>query len=360
MAVLNVPLQHLLPGMFVAEDVYNKSQQKILSKNTIVSQKTVIKLSIYGVKEIIVYIPQSLADKIEDDVETPTNMLKETLEYKKFKKYYLEIIEDLKTLFSSLLHQQLTILPIFQLLPKIETLYKDCGNSMRTFDMLHCMREYDDLIYVHSLNVALMCYSFGTWLNYSQDDVRKITLAGLLHDIGKLKIPPDIISKPSKLNTVEYTIVKQHPKLGYELIKDIELDEHIKLAILMHHERCDGSGYPHGLVNSQINNIAKIISITDVYDAMTSNRVYRDPICPFDVLERIEHDGFDKYDPTYLIPFLQQAAQSYIGTSVILNNSLIGEVIMINNSNLTKPIVKVDEKFYDLSKMSYLKIKEFL
>lgn len=360
MAVLNIPIQHLLPGMIVAEDVYNSSQQRILPKNTIISPKSVNKLSIFGVKEIIVFIPQTLIDKVAPQNELPANKLKDSLEFKKFKNYYLEIIDEMGHLFSSLLNRQSNNLSIFRLLLKIEILYQECGNSMRTFDMLHCMRDYNDLTYVHSLNVALMCYSFGTWLHYSQDNIRKVTLAGLLHDIGKLKIPSNIISKPTKLTASEYTIVKQHPKLGYELIKDIELDVHIKLAIFMHHERCDGSGYPNGLINSQIDDMAKIVSITDVYDAMTSNRVYRDPICPFDVLETIERDGYDKYDPTYLIPFLQQIAQSYIGTSVLLSNSLIGEVIMINKSSLTKPIVKVNDKFYDLSKMNYLKITEFL
>lgn len=360
MAVSNIPIHQLLPGMIVAEDVYSTSKQIILNRNTLINPKSINKLSIYGIKEIIVYIPQSIANKVDLKIQLPVNKRKESLEYKKFKKYYLDIIEEMKILFSALLKSEANYLELSDIVSKIEILYQECGNSMRTFDMLHCMREYNDLTYVHSLNVALMCYSFGTWINYSKEEIKKVTLAGLLHDIGKLKIPVTIIAKPDILTPIEYRIVKQHSFLGYDIVKNIDFDEAMKQAILTHHERCDGSGYPHGYKTTQINNYAKIVAITDVYDAMTSNRVYRDAICPFDVLEKIENDGYEKYDPTFLIPFLQQIAQSYIGTTVILDNSLVGDVVMINKTNITRPIVKVEDKFYDLSKLTYLKIKEFL
>ena len=103
----------------------------------------------------------------------------------------------------------------------------------------------------------------------------------------------------------------------------------------MHHERCDGSGYPLGLDSNKTEPFAKIIAICDCYDAMTSPRPYRDSLCPFEVIEFFEYDGLQKFDPQYLIPFLHGIVDNYINTKVLLSNGKEGNIIMINHSNLT-------------------------
>ena len=110
--------------------------------------------------------------------------------------------------------------------------------------MLHNMREMDDSTYVHSINVALIATVLGRWLHMSEEELKILTSSGLLHDIGKLLIPKEILTKPKKLTEEEYTIIKTHPKKGFELLKTLDLDERILFSTLAHHERCDGSGYP--------------------------------------------------------------------------------------------------------------------
>ena len=144
------------------------------------------------------------------------------------------------------------------------------------------MRDVDDLTYVHSMNVALIASVIGKWMGYNQEKIKVLTLAGLMHDIGKLLIPEKILNKPGNLTDNEYEIMKKHVNLGYEQVKNKFMPMSVKEAILLHHEKCDGTGYPFGLKSDKIPETAKIIAIADVYDAMTSSRIYRAPICPFE------------------------------------------------------------------------------
>lgn len=222
------------------------------------------------------------------------------------------------------------------------------------------MRDNDDATYAHSVSVALLCNVFGHWLKYSNEDIKVLTLCGLLHDIGKMLVPSNIISKPSTLSKVEYDIVKNHPTDGYHLLEDQDLDERVKKAALMHHERRDGSGYPQGLKDDQIDEFAQIVAIADIYEAMTSPRVYRRPNCPFDAIGVFEQDGFQMFDPALLLTFLEGLANTYVNCSVKLSDNRVGEIVMIDSHNITKPVVKIESAFIDLSKEKDLSIKEVL
>jgi len=222
------------------------------------------------------------------------------------------------------------------------------------------MREYDDTTYVHSLNVSLICNIIGKWLNFSTKDLEIITLCGLLHDLGKLLIPRNILAKPSKLTDDEFTLIKTHTIRGYKLLKNIPIDSRIKNAALMHHERCDGSGYPNGLVSHEIDSFAKLVAIADVYDAMTCARVYRGPLCPFEVINLFETEGYLKFDTKYILTFLEGIVNTYIHNNVRLNNHMEGEIILINKYDLSRPVIKCGDQFIDLSKHRDLYIEALI
>ena len=231
------------------------------------------------------------------------------------------------------------------------------GNNM--LDVLNCMRGYDDLTYVHSMNVALICNMIAGWLNYSESDTDLLTAAGLLHDIGKVKIPKEIICKPGKLTDSEYEIIKNHTVFGYEILKDCQIDRRIKNAALMHHERYDGRGYPNGLSGNQIDEIARIVAVADVYDAMTADRVYREGIYPFDVIGYFQNE-IAVYDPKYLLLFLEKTAETYVSNKVLLTDGKEAKILMINKAALGRPVVMTGEEIIDLSKKKELKIAKLL
>ena len=122
----------------------------------------------------------------------------------------------------------------------------------------------------------------------------------------------------------------------------------------------DGSGYPLGLVGNHIDEYARIVSIIDVYDAMTSPRVYRGPTCPFDVIQIFEEEGFQKYDSRYILTFLRRIAESYLNERIKLSDGRTGKLIYINVHALSRPVVMVDGKAIDLRKEKDLKIMEIM
>ena len=239
-------------------------------------------------------------------------------------------------------------------------LLTNSNTTIGVLDLVNNLRSYDDSTYAHSLNVSIICRVFGQWLHLPQEDIDALTVAGSIHDLGKLLMPPEIIKKPDRLTDEEFRIIKTHPYKGYKHVENSNLDNRIKSAILMHHEKCDGSGYPAGLTGPNITPFAKIVAIADVYDAMTANRVYRAAMCPFHVIRMFENEGYLKYDVRYLLPFLEGIVQTYINNRVRLTDGSVGEIIFINKQALSRPIVKIKDRFVDLSTEKDLVIEEIL
>ena len=128
----------------------------------------------------------------------------------------------------------------------------------------------------------------------------------------------------------------------------------------MHHERCDGSGYPMGLTSAQIDRFAKIVMIADVYDAMTSSRCYRNPLCPFEVISLFEAEGLTKYEPKYIMTFFDHISQLYQNSTVHLSDGRLGQVVFMNRNTLSKPVIQCGEEFIDLAKYPNLYIAKIL
>ncbi len=230
-------------------------------------------------------------------------------------------------------------------------------DPVHTFRMLRRVRRYDDLTYIHSLNVAILCHEFANWMRMSEEEQDELTLAGLLHDVGKMGVPGKIIKKAGSLTDEEFAIIRQHPQKGYDLLKHHPLDERIKKAALMHHERCDGSGYPNGLKEDEIDDFAKIVAIADYYDALTSARVYREPRCPFEVFRMFQKEE-QKFDSTYLQIFMEGVASFYIGCQVVLSDNRTARIVDTNPTDQSNPIVKIDGLIVNLAMVPELDVKE--
>lgn len=230
-------------------------------------------------------------------------------------------------------------------------------DPVHTFRMLRRVRRYDDLTYIHSLNVAILCHEFANWMHMPEEEQDILTLAGLLHDVGKMGIPGKIIKKAGLLTDEEYELIKQHPQKGYDFLKKHPLDERIMNAALMHHERCDGSGYPQGLKADEIDDFAKIVAIADYYDALTSARVYREPHCPFEVFRMLQQER-DKFDSTYLTVFMEGVASFYIGCEVVLSNQKRARMVDTNPTDQSNPIVKMDGLIVNLAMAPDVDVKE--
>lgn len=353
MRAVRILTNEAVTGMVTANDIYTKNNQLIITEGTVLNNKVIDKLRFYKIFGLNVY-PEK---KIEE--ESYIEDLRKTPEFKKFNRTYVETVTKVVGSFNRIISGDHEI-DVDALLEETDRVLREGRNGTHIMEMLHGIRDYDDLTYVHSMNVSLICSIFGEWLKLSKGEIRNLALAGMLHDIGKLLIPKEILAKPGKLSNREYDVMKSHAIKGYEVLKDLPLDINVKYAALMHHERQDGSGYPNGFADNQINMFAKIVSIADVYDAMTSNRSYRKAFCPFTVVEDFENEGFIKFDSQYLVVFLERIVESYLHNIVRLSDGREGEVVLINKFALSKPMVRVGNDFIDLSKEHNLRIQSIL
>ena len=350
----------LVPGMIVADDVMTPNHQMVLPKDTLLTDSLITKLELYGI----------LTVHVKDDVIPPESeplpgipsyfeRIKSSPEFQAFKASYEIEADAFKNMINNVVKKH-TQLDISELLNRSLRMVTNITGRIGILDLLHNMREYDDSTFAHCLNVGLICNVFTHWLKLSDAEVELATACGLLHDIGKLLIPHDIIAKPGKLTDTEYLQIQKHPAEGYQLLREQNVNEHICNAALMHHERCDGSGYPLGLRGSQIDAYAKIVAIADVYDAMTAARVYRGPICPFRVIEIFEAEGLQKYDVKYVLCFLENIVNSYIQNRCRLSDGREGEIIFINKLKFSRPVVRCGKEYVDLAENPTLYIESLL
>jgi HD-GYP domain-containing protein (c-di-GMP phosphodiesterase class II) len=347
-------------GMRLSKDVIHPDGHLIAPEGTILNMDTIAKISGYHILEINIFNQPTGTDS-EDVPSEPTyyDKIRDSKEFNQFNETYNDNISEVKNELNDIIIHDGSINPTI-LLKNTNKILSTNKNSLQLLDMLHSLRNLEDITFVHSINVALICSIIGKWLKYSDDEIQLLTLSGILHDVGKILIPKQILTKQGKLTENEYEIMKKHVNLGYDKLKDKDIDEQVKQACLFHHERCDGSGYPLGLEGSKIPAIAKIVAIADVYDAMTSARIYREPFCPFEVIRLMELDAYTKFDPEFILPFLRNIVSSYIHNNVRLSDGRIGEVVFMNENALSRPIVLCNNDFIDLSKQKDLTIKAIL
>ena len=204
------------------------------------------------------------------------------------------------------------------------------------------LKTFDNYTYEHSLSVSFYATLMGMALDYAKEELTNLTVAGLLHDLGKQMIPESILNKPGKLTEEEYEKVKQHPYLGYIMLRENHtISSTIRVSIYQHHENEDGSGYPCHLKGDQIYRFAKIIHIVDVYDALISKRPYKEPMPVAKELEFIQQKSGSMFDEHYIDVFLKIVPAYIKGSEVRLSNGENGIVAENYANSVLRPKVRL-------------------
>jgi len=241
--------------------------------------------------------------------------------------------------------------------PLIENIKDNSDVAMRLWQI----ESTDFYTYEHSIKVSMIAALIGKWLGAGDEKIRNLALTGVLHDIGKCNIPNEILNKPDMLTDEEFRVMKTHSTLGYVLAKRIKgIGNDINQGVLQHHERYDGTGYPSGSKGSEIHEFARIVAVADIFDAMTSDRIYRSKKNPLYVLKSIRDSGYAALDPKIATVFVDRITQCFVGCKVRLNEGLSGRIVKIDKWSPMRPLVETATGFINLKIEKSYEILEVL
>lgn len=357
--VKRISIDKLTVGMVLGDDVINSNGLILIPRKTTIQQKHIFRLKLYDILSVVVEdVIESIPSDVEPSQEVVLQLDSNQQAFNEFRNIYIEKEVAIKSQLYAISNGE--PIHINELLDISHSLLDGLKTKSSLFNYLYNLRTTDDYTYTHSINVSLLCNIFGNWLKMPQDQIEELTTAGLLHDIGKIKVDQSILNKPGKLTPQEFEKIKKHCKLGYDIIKDQNISDNIKYGVLMHHEKINGTGYPLGLTDKGINDFGKIIAIVDIYDAMTSNRSYHKKFSPFKVIQIFEQDSFGLLDTAYLFVFLENIAHNYLGKTVKLSNGEEGKIVFIHNNAPSRPIIEIGDRMLDLIDDPSITIDEIL
>jgi HD-GYP domain-containing protein (c-di-GMP phosphodiesterase class II) len=276
------------------------------------------------------FLPKEVMDPEWDEME-------ESLDFTDF---YLKSVQTYKRLFKNWQAGSKAEVAMirFIMTSLMDKDLEEPGNILK----LHHYCNKEDYVYHHDISIGLIGGYIAYKMKCNRADVYQAAIGGCLADCGMARLPPRLLSKTASLTADDNEEIHSHPIFSYKMIKDSSIiKDSVKIAVLEHHGRLDGTGYPKRLKTKPMNLFSKIIAVADVFHAMTSERTYRKKQSPFKVLEMILHDDFGKFDIRVVKTLLSSFANFFIGCRVKLNNGFIAQIIFIDAGSETRPVIKV-------------------
>lgn len=269
--------------------------------------------------------------------------------YKAFADTYRGVVDTVSHVFDDVRYFRKIPLAKFQEITKCSIL--DLIQQPNTLGFIHLIYNEQSPGYQHSLNVSVLSGVLGRWMGYTGEELEELIVAALLHDIGKTQLPPEIANHNGSLTTAEMEIMRTHPSLGYKLLSQLEtFPLSILSAVLQHHERLDGSGYPLHLRENQIHPYAQLIAIADAYDSLTAANTYLPRLSPFEAVNVLRNEMFRQLNPEICSVFLNNLRAFLVGQFVLLSDGRMAEVVFVSPELSQLPIVRTsDGSFINLN-----------
>lgn len=316
----------LKEGMTVGRTIWNEAGHPLLQKGVTVTSGIIRRLRQLNIHYL--YIEDCLSSGIE---------IEETVSPAVRKKAVAKITDSFRSL-KNMSHKQAAYVLDQQskeLGSLVEDLLSTILSSKEIVTVLSDAYIYDEYLYQHSFQVTVYSLAIAKELGYSHEDLRLIGIGAMLHDVGKLLISKDILLKPGRLTAEEFEEMKKHTQYGFDMLRNLHsISLLVAHCAFQHHERIDGSGYPRGLVDFEIHPFAKIIGVADVFDAVTSNRVYREKMFPSQGMAIIEAGSGTIYSEKIVEALRRSVVHYPNGTTLLLSDGRRG---IVSRQNLKKP-----------------------
>ncbi|CVK18955.1 MULTISPECIES: HD-GYP domain-containing protein [Sporomusa] len=329
--IIEQSIEFLVPGMELARDIYSSDGKILFNQNNILSQHNIQKLGNWKIPKVFVYSEVATANPITDP------------KLQKFINTYNQSVPVVQKAFEDIRSSQ--EIPLDALTAAATDIASDIAGAGNVIDRLYNLPPCDDYTMYHSVNVSAISALIAIWLKYPPESVNAISLAGLLHDVGKSLLPPELLHMPGKLSPDDYEHYRQHVAYGYDLVSKIpNISQSITAAVFQHHERRDGSGYPGGITDYYIHPYAKIVAVADLYDeGMTINRENpQAELSPYVSLQTLRNE-LHRLDPKICITFLDNMTNFLSGNRVSLTDNRQGRVVFINKEQPARSMVRLDD-----------------
>ncbi|AZN38981.1 HD-GYP domain-containing protein [Paenibacillus albus] len=264
-----------------------------------------------------------------------------------------------KELFNQI--QVKTKIPVMEIKHELVPLIQQVSENHDLFHLFESVKAKDEYTHQHNIGVGVLSTLIGKWLELDEKEIALLSLAAVMHDVGKVRISEDILMKPGKLTNEEFEEMKRHTVYGYQILKETTgLSPRVANVALQHHERINGKGYPLKLQEHQVDPMSLIVAVADVFHAMSSKRPYHEPLPFFQVVSQMRKGFFGELAPRIVAVFLNNLTKSLIGRKITLTNGQKGEVVYINPHDDINPLVKVGDSFVDLSHDQELHIQDIV
>ncbi|RKO67011.1 HD-GYP domain-containing protein [Desulfofundulus salinus] len=310
-----VPTDLLRPGLKVGRAVYNASGQVLLQAGTILTERFITRLKMLGIPAV--YIDDFVGVEVEDVISEETRV---------------QATAKVKALFLSESQRgtgpSRALIDVKDMISTVNEIIDELLSRRSLMVNLVDIRSLDEYTFGHSVNVCVLAVITGITLGYSRTKLFHLGMAALLHDIGKTRIPLEILNKPGPLTSEEFQLIQKHCIYGAEILQqDPEANLLCRIVAMQHHERHNGQGYPLGLKGAEIHEFAQITGLVDMYDALTADRVYRPAYPVHEAYEMIAGSGNFLFDFDIVQAFLSNVAAYPAGSLVRLSSGEIGVVI---------------------------------
>lgn len=317
----------LKPGMALGQDIYDGAGRLLWPKHLLLSPEYISNLEFLGYPGI--YIDDEFTKGIEIQQILSPQVKRQALNLVHKMFAFDEEVEDV---------------PVSEL--KIKKTVESMVESLLSNGDVMCnvldIKNYDDYIYYHSINVAMMSAILGIRCGLDQENLYQLTSAAMMHDIGKKLIDVDIANEKRKLSLQERKMLKEHPKLGADYLRgNYSFSDCINASVAQHHENYDGSGYPFGKGGDNISLFARIIRVADQFDMMISKQPGKKEMSPSDAVEYIMAGMGTKFDPKLVQLFVKKIAVYPVGCEVALSNGRCGVVARNFEGFFLRPLVKI-------------------